>query len=192
MDRLLFQLFRRSAASKSCGGLYQQDSRTDLLLRRLEHEAVGRLQEHYHGFSNLADDIQSSLSRYWMLSMYEVLRRAHETENGRENTKLRTLRNRIEIVRVPIAKHQIANDGKIGPTSPIQLARVGSGPEDVVSYSSAQRVTYLPLTMICTATGSYTWSVVNARTRTQEVISRRAISDECLGLFDLPEAACVT
>jgi hypothetical protein len=57
--------------------------------------------------------------------MYEGIRLAQETDAGRTHAKLTTLRRRIEMVRVPIAKQEIANDQRI--KNPITLVRVGTG-----------------------------------------------------------------
>src|SRR5262249_46325574 len=125
-------------------------------------------------------DFQIALSRYWVLGMYESVRLAHESKPA--SAALTNLRRRLELVRVPLAKMEIANDLKI--KEPLLLERIGEGPRDVRPYSASERIPVNPAAGICTNTGSAVWYVVDAKTRSNVSISRRMISDECLALVD--------
>jgi hypothetical protein len=103
---------------------HQSDYWTDLILRKVEDEAVVLLaQQSENQPVDSLPTFQISLSRMWVLSTYEGVRLAHETAAGRNNAKLAELRRRLEMVRVPLAKQEIANDQKIKDA--ITLVRVG-------------------------------------------------------------------
>ena len=125
--------------------------------------------------------LQYTLSRMWVLSTYEVIRLAQETDVGRTHAKLKALRRRIEMVRVPLAKQEIANDQRI--KDPITLVRVGPGDPKPQSYSARDPSPYYPPTLGETATGSTAWRVLDSKTGQTVDISRRALSDEMLALF---------
>src|SRR5262249_40597957 len=116
-----------------------------------------------------------------VLSMYEAIRLAQETDGGRNHAKLTALRRRIEMVRVPIAKQQIANDQKIKGL--ITLVPFGAeGPKQ--PYSAKDRSPYYPPLLWDDATGSAAWLVLDSKTEEMTAISRRELSDETLALFN--------
>lgn len=166
---------------------HQADYWTDLILRKIEDEAVTLLaQQSANQPMDLLPTFQISLSRMWLLSTYEGVRLAHETVAGRNNAKLTELRRRLEMVRVPLAKQEIANDQKIKDV--ITLVRVGPGDPKPQSYSAKERSTYYPPILLITTTGSAGWRVIDSKTKKAIDISRRDLSDEMLSLFaDAPK-----
>jgi hypothetical protein len=160
---------------------HQPDLWVDLILRKMEDDSCIRMRD--PAASQQVDmllTLQHALSRMWVLSMYEGIRLAQETDGGRKHAKLTALRRRIEIVRVPIAKQQIANDQKIKGS--ITLVPLGAeDPKQI--YSAKDRSRYNPPVVWDKATGSAAWLVLDSRTGETTDISRRALSDETLALF---------
>jgi hypothetical protein len=161
---------------------HQPDFWVDLILRKMEDETFVRLRDPVAGEQvDILPTFQSTLSCMWVLSTYEAIRLAHETDAGRTHAKLPTLRRRIEMVRVPIAKHEIANDQRI--KDPITLVSLGPGDPKPQSYSGKDPSPYYPPYLVETATGSTAWRVFDSKTGQTIDISRRALSDEMLALF---------
>jgi hypothetical protein len=161
---------------------HQPDYWVDLILRTMEDEAFVRVRDPVAREQfDILPTFQNTLSRMWVLSTYEAIRLAHETDAGRTHPKLTTLRRRIEMVRVPIAKHEIANDQRI--KDPITLVRVGPGDPKPQSYSAKDPSPYYPPDLYETATGSTAWRVWDSKREQTIDISRRALSDEMLALF---------
>ena len=160
---------------------HQPDLWVDLILRKMEDNACDRMRD--PAASQQVDmllTLQHALSRMWVLSMYECIRLAHETDDGRIHAKLTVLRRRIEMVRVPIAKRQIAHDQKIKGT----ITLVPLGAEDPKqTYSAKDRSPYYPPVVWDNMTGSAVWPVLDSKTGETIFISRRALSDETLALF---------
>jgi hypothetical protein len=161
---------------------HQSDYLVDLILRKMEDETFVRMRDLVAREQfDMLPTLQYTLSRMWVLSTYEVIRLAQETDVGRTHAKLKALRRRIEMVRVPLAKQEIANDQRI--KDPITLVRVGPGDPKPQSYSARDPSPYYPPTLGETATGSTAWRVLDSKTGQTVDISRRALSDEMLALF---------
>jgi hypothetical protein len=179
--KLLNQLFAEY------GGIgllrYQSDLRIDLLLRAMEDEAAAQAEPQANEVSLLVGDLQSALTRYWLLSAYEALRIAKASEAGKANAKLQSLYEKFRLVRIPLAKLQIANDRLL--KEGILLVNVGDGPEHIPElYNFKAKTEYHPPVLFNRATGSIGWDLVNVATGKQEIIFRRDLSNGLLGLFD--------
>jgi hypothetical protein len=158
-------------------GRYQSDCRWDLVLRCLEDETVER-----HKLGADADswsaEIQLSLSRYWLLSTYEWMRVAKNASETKSNSVLQQLFHDIELVRVSVAKFEIAKDRKLPPE--MMLYREGDPADAMGSPYSAG--TYHPPMGVNLDTGSVFWYVIDAERRMNKYVYRREISDRILAL----------
>ena len=158
----------------------QDDGRLDILLRHLEAElaATPSLQERMDIL--YGRQLVFSMSRHWVLSMYENIR---TLQNRSE--RFSALYARFQLVRVPLAKGEIARDRSL--KQPIELVRVPvleSDPEPV-PYSASQKSFYRMPWTIDQTTGSLAWLPVDlSHPSYDNWISRRQLSDECLSLFD--------
>lgn len=173
------------AGSFGAGGLlrYQSDYRIDLLLRALEAETSQTvLQPQQSGQPSLAFDVQGTLSRYWLMSSYELLRVAKNSELGKGNDGLKALYAKFQLVRVPITKLEIAEDRKLGGV--ITLETIGEGEPRLSEYDPKKKpkVPFHPEMRICTATGSIGWRLFWPDTRQEVVLYRQHLSDELLAL----------
>jgi hypothetical protein len=160
---------------------HQPDLWVDLILRKMEDDSLIRMRDPAASQQvDMSLTLQHALSRMWVLSTYEVIRLAQETDGGRNHANLTALRRRIEMVRVPIAKQQIANDQKIKGS--ITLVPFGAEyPKQ--PYSAKDRSPYHPPLMWDNATGSAAWMVLDSKTGETIGISRRELSEEMLALF---------
>ncbi|SED60147.1 hypothetical protein SAMN05444161_3562 [Rhizobiales bacterium GAS191] len=159
---------------------YLSDSRWDALLRQIEDETLAIIESRKPDPVGIPET-QLSLTRYWLLSMYEVLRLAQTTKRGRKFARLHEIYRKIEMVRVPIAKLEIANDQKFKGT--IMVGRILGEHVDTRPYGGEER-NFHPDMRLCTSTGSVEWRTIDAKSTSPVIISRRMISDECLSLFD--------
>jgi hypothetical protein len=160
--------------------LRQSDGRLDLVLREMELETLARVPKRDQGDETelLAFDMQCALSMYWIASVYEGIRLVTKRNPA---DKLKALHSRFEMVRVPLAKGQIARDRNMGE---ITLVKVGPGDPDPQTYSAKSRIHYRPVHLLCLETGSIGWNVMDASKGGETFISRRMLSDEVLNLVD--------
>src|SRR5260370_41614450 len=90
---------------------HQPDLWVNLILRKMEDDAFVRMRDPIARQQvDMLLTLQNVLSRMWVLNMYEGICLAQETDAGRTHAKLGTLRRRIEMVRVPIAKQEIPHE----------------------------------------------------------------------------------
>lgn len=154
------------------------DGRTDLLLRALEDEAARSMDE-VEGGSFYSLDLQIALSRYWVLSVYEALRVAKDSEAGKQDPRIANLHNDFALVRIPLAKHAIAKD-KPAVQSGLKLYKTDHPDEVGPTYEPGKHIVPLYLEG---ATGSVAWTVIDIRQQRTVSISRRALSDALLQVF---------
>lgn len=155
----------------------QDNGRLDLLIRQLDEESKsGPAPGREIDFSLT---IRFSLSECWVLRAYEVVRcAADQLKNGAENAKLSELKQRLGLVRMPIAKAEIQQPKKA--KEPIILAHAdGSNPKDYANDGS-----YVVPRGICSDTGCAVWLPTDALTLQTIHIRRIDLSNELLTLFD--------
>ncbi len=159
------------------------DARIDLLLRQLEAELLTRNHNVAEGL--FCFDVQIALSEQWVLSSYEILRSCCQFAGDRnlDVPKLKALRNRFALVRIPIAKYEIAGTNKkkpnimLEPIPAIDDADNSAKPYDVDG-------TYIMPRSICMKTGAIVWYPVDIAQNAAVPICRRDLSDEMLEIFD--------
>ncbi len=162
----------------------QADYRLDMVLRAMEIEAVSAFGKPVANNPLMfAFDVQAALSRCWLLSTYESLRVTKNTEKGKADTKLRELFWRFSLVRIPIAKLEIARDNKIKEDLVFSIME-DAGAEPSERYSEIRQKDYHPAMSAETATGSVAWHVYDRQTKSAYWISRRMLSDAFLNFFD--------
>lgn len=161
----------------------QQNYRLDLLLRQLEGERLARMQAPPANEVEWTPEIQSSLSQAWVLRAYEVIRVTKDRlrKDGRPNEKVTALAHRLALVRMPIAKGEIAGmTKKANKENPPMLIRAG----ETEAFPYADDGTYNMLSALCGHTGAALWGPVDVTAGATVAICRRDLSDEFLALFD--------
>jgi hypothetical protein len=165
---------------------FHTDVWIDLVLRAMEEELAAQFEDPLQADERrvmVANSLQHALTRYWVLSTYEVLRIVGRSEAGRVHVKLTALFERFSLVRVPLAKLQIASDRRLNDGA-VMLIKVGDGPEaEPETYRSNAKVEYHPPELI-NDRGSVGWGLFQAATLEPVTIFRQQLSDELLGVFD--------
>jgi hypothetical protein len=153
----------------------------DLLLRVLEQEALERTSASSSNEFDISDDIMITMAQAWVLQSYEVIRAANSQSWRRGETfeKLKTLKHRLGLVRIAIAKAEI-QDQKA--SSPEVILDVVDGDRDPKPYMNDG--SYIVPRGVCGVTGAVVWWPVDITRMTTVEISRRDLSDELLSLFD--------
>lgn len=160
----------------------QADGLVDIFIRAMEEETKRR-HDNNHSPVDFHLTLQNTLSRYWVCSWYEVIRRIQE-KRGRV-AQLLALRRKLELVRVPLAKFQIANDRKV--KEPIYFVKQSGPSAEPEPYTARERLEYNPVHQISTVTGSIGWHVYDTAAKRPVDIFRRDISDEILELWGSTE-----
>lgn len=160
----------------------QADGELDVLLRALEDWSAKNVD---HPDIPLHGNLQFTLSRAWLLSVYETLRVAVRG-NGKDNEALVALFRKVELVRMPLAKGEIAKAKS--SKSPIHLVREGDDPQTQSEEYKAGDPSYIPPMTMTPASGSFGWVVVDIALIDSDRdpirhITRRELSDELLALF---------
>jgi hypothetical protein len=162
---------------------FQSDLWVDLILRSLEDELAARLAAGSAGPIQdavvLADSLQHTLTRYWVLGTHDVLRTA-KTGAGEDHPKLSALFEKFRFVRVPLAKLEITDDNK-APRDDLLFVRVENGA--TVERELYRKMSYYPPEPI-DERGSIGWGLFTVETLEPVTIFRRDLSDELLALFD--------
>jgi transcriptional regulator with XRE-family HTH domain len=160
--------------------LNQADALVDMILRSMENESRDRLHNNVH-VADFHLTLQTTLSRYWIYSWYEVIRAAQEKQGKASSEHLLSLRHKVELVRVPLAKLEIANDQKL--KQPLHFLKPGDPPEAAKPYSAKQRFDYTATTIMSTENGSCGWRVYDTASKSEVEVLRREISDDILALW---------
>lgn len=142
----------------------QRVGRLDLILRCVEEEIAPTLFKDNLPEADqpplLAADMAVALSNSWILEAYEIvrLRRDRIKGDGEPDEALEALYRRLSLVRIPLAKGEIAGTNKHR------------------KRGTAHRPTY----MLNLATGSAVWAVLDKKTGQYVEIVRRDLADEML------------
>ena len=156
--------------------LMQSDYRFDLILRAVEDDA-NRLYPFDDDKDVVALNLQIGLSRYWILSMYEALRIVEK--GGPRDEGFAALFHKFTLLRVPLAKGQIASDAKL--STDLRLVPIGVGAH--IEPAPYERGGYNPPMFLDAFSGSLGWEVIDTSTGGTQPIVRRALSDGLLNLY---------
>lgn len=164
----------------------QEDGRLDQVCRNLENLAS---KNHSNPTFSLLPSFLNSLSRYWVLSLYESLRvLKEELQKGdrwqdSSYDNLREVFRKIELVRIPLAKHEIAKEKPFfRDNKTLWLEKLDPKPEEKPLAYRPGTASYIPVLEFNPITGSICWNVANLKTKAQEVVERRAVSDLLLNV----------
>ncbi|CDZ27987.1 hypothetical protein NOJ05_14070 [Neorhizobium galegae] len=166
------------------GNQVNGDIATDLLLRQMEAEVLERVTQRPADFSTIhAESFLLHLTQYWLLNVYEVVRSSCQQAKRLDipHEKLAALRDRLALVRIPIAKAEIAQANRLKPT--IELVRQNAA-EDEEPILYAADGSYIVPREMCGLTGSLAWWTIDLKSDDMKLISRRELSDETLAVFD--------
>ncbi|MDQ0421109.1 hypothetical protein J2045_002136 [Peteryoungia aggregata LMG 23059] len=157
------------------------DTRLDMLLRSIEAETAKRISANQEQI-DLVFDLQLKLSESWILSIYEVLRTACQQarSKGLEHIALKTLHDEFKLVRIPLAKLEIANAKLAEPE--LMLQKFGGEEEEPESYIAD--ASYIIHRAVCTSTGAIQWMAIDIKKKANVWINRHNLSDKLLAFAD--------
>jgi hypothetical protein len=162
----------------------QRDGSLDLVLRCMEDEAAARMQSGKdHGF-HLHN--QKMLSEFWVGSVYEWVRLLYDNKRkiGPDNDEVRALKHNLTLLRIPLEKHEIANDRDLNEPIEFQRHPPTGVDTDIYQYAKKdpQRAHIMPSGV--SPRGSMMWQVIDVRKNNEECwIERRSLSERIIALW---------
>ncbi len=108
----------------------------DVLLRCMKQEtAAGILQQQLTADVDLCFHYQVMLSEIWICESYEVFRLLIARKLLSKNHTFETLAHDLKLLRIPIAKHEIANDTKLSKLLQMHKLSIKGEVTDYYEYS---------------------------------------------------------
>jgi hypothetical protein len=174
----------------------QREGDLDILLRCLEDEFntskdVPGLELSFH--------YQIMFSETWIVGCYEILRALQQRD--RESTRIgnlpsgvseldefKSIFNDFELLRMPIAKFEIAKDRKL--ENPLPMRRVGDGETTSTEFYDPKdpgRFHIMPKGV--SSRGSAMWLALDVRNSREHWVERRDLADRLLSLVKLVRGA---
>lgn len=156
------------AAQQQIGWLGQ----LDVVLRSLEAENALP-----HDAPRNQLSLQSSLSETWICTAYEVFRSARQRGLTDQGTK--QLRDRLNLVRVPIVKYEIAQDDEL--KDQVKLVPYTGAIDHEYTYDSSdkQNKSHIMPTGL-SHRGSFCWQVIDTKGKREFFVERLSLSEEIL------------
>jgi hypothetical protein len=174
----------------------QREGDLDILLRCLEDESS--TQKASSGL-DMSFHYQMMFSETWIIGCYEFLRAFRErdrkaTEAGKPTSgvsdleEFKSIFTDFELLRMPIAKFQIAKDNKLD--QPLPMRRVGDDDTKPIEFydpKDPDRFHIMPKGL--SARGSAVWLALDGRNSGQHWVERRDLADRLLRLNALLKGA---
>ncbi|TFV37098.1 hypothetical protein E4K66_20565 [Bradyrhizobium frederickii] len=174
----------------------QREGDLDILLRCLEDEFDANANASGTDFSF---HYQMIFSETWVVGCYEILRAFQQRDReaaaaGRptsgvsELDEFKMIFTDLELLRMPIAKYEIAKDNKLG--EPLRMRRVGDADAQPVEFYDAKdpgRFHIMPKGV--SSRGSAVWLALDVRTTREHWVERRELADRLLSLVKLVKGA---
>lgn len=157
----------------------------DILLRCMEEETKvdnSRRQQ-------LADDVdfsfhyQDMLSEVWICNSYEVFRLLQSRKLVNQNDAFKALAHDLKLLRIPIEKHEIANDRKLSkPLKMQQLSSEGEVTGDYEYSRSDPRKAHI-MGKRTSARGSVMWEALDGASGNSRWLERLSLSERIVSLW---------
>jgi hypothetical protein len=159
----------------------QRDGELDVLIRCMEDEfaaldARGREQDIF------ALHRVNMFSEYWIGAMYETFRLLRQRKLCDDTANFSTVLRELELVRIPLEKHEIAKDVTL--RAPLALTRrPQTSANDEYVYASGDQMRAHIMPRGVSERGSIMWHVVDLKSEQCYWVERRRISDGILDLW---------
>ena len=175
----------------------QQHGYLDILLRCIEDEYDESRINSDATQDILASHYQKMMSEIWIITVYETFRTIVEIEKPPPDSDLAILAHHLRLIRIPLAKHQIARDDRLD--EPLKMVRYpqNNDDSDFVDYGTGNRRNeyYDPkrahiMRSGTSARGSCIWEVIDGATKESFWLERRELSERILKIYGpLPDPA---
>lgn len=174
----------------------QREGNLDILLRCLEDEFDVNKDTSGMDFSF---HYQMMFSETWIVGCYEILRAFRQrdreaaaagksTSGVSELDEFKSIFTDFELLRMPMAKFEIAKDNKL--EQPLPMCRVGDGETKPIEfYDPKDPDRYHIMPKGVSARGSAVWLALDARSSRQHWVERRDLADRLLFLLKLIEGS---
>ncbi|MEO1020373.1 MAG: hypothetical protein AAFY56_22190 [Pseudomonadota bacterium] len=160
----------------------QKLGQLDVLLRTLEDEST--LDATHFTRPILADNYQILLTEAWICLGSDILTRLKRTHKAAANPTFKDLAHGFRLVRVPIAKFEIAADAKLKNRLVLERHSVGAEKRDSFEYDQSDpNRTYQEICLI-NENGSVAWLVLDVSAKSNVYVVRRQLSDKFIELFN--------
>jgi hypothetical protein len=172
----------------------QREGDLDILLRCLEDE----FDMNRTAGMDFSFHYQLMFSEAWIAGFYEILRAFQQRDReaakaGRATSGVSELREfksiftDFELLRMPIAKFEIAKDDKL--KQPLPMRRVGDEPKPIEFYDPNDPGRYHIMPQGVSERGSAVWLALDVRNLQQHWVERRDLADRLLSLLKLVKGA---
>jgi hypothetical protein len=161
----------------------QRDGDVDLLLRSIENEMAKRDAAAHQGDMLFTANYLGLMSTYWIGSMYETFRLLRGKNVADEDGRFTEILNALTLIRVPLEKHEIAEDWAL--KQPLRFVRYPprNDPSDLQTYDPKDKKRVHMAIPALVPNGSFAWKAFDTKIHSDRWIGRRWISDKVIELW---------
>jgi len=161
----------------------QRVGELDLVLRCMEDDFQPPKEDEPEQFHT---HYQLMLSEIWIGAIYEIFRLLIARELAPHDDVWLSIKRDLELLRMPIDKHELAGDNKLSEPLLMQKTPPNGDNTDNYSYSKKdpKKAHIMPISI--SDNGSATWLVTNLKTKSSYWIGRRDISERIVALRETP------
>lgn len=157
----------------------------DIVLRCMEEETkVDNLRrQELAGEVDFFFHYQLMLSEVWVCNSYEVFRLLQSRELVNQNDEFKALAHDLKLLRIPIEKHEIANDRKL--SEPLQMQGLSSEGEVTADYEysrSDPRRAHI-MGKGTSTRGSVMWEALDGASGNSHWLERLSLSERIITLW---------
>lgn len=162
----------------------------DLVLRAIEDEQAAKIAitNVEHNTPDFSLHYQMTFSQVWVLGFYEVLRLVRQRDKDARRNSLESsgisdlaeyesLFRDFEVLRMPLAKYEIAKDNKMKHPLKLYAYPKNSNPTDERIYDKKDPSRHIIMPTGLSARGSVQWLPVDHTSSSQRWIERQDLSD---------------
>ena len=158
----------------------QRMGELDVLLRCMEEEAKADMARRQDLDGGL--DCQLMLSEMWICNAYEIFRLLQSRKLADQNGMFTSLADDLKLLRITIAKHEIANDRKL----PAPVPMVASTDDDASGryvYSRSDQSRAHIMSKDVSHQGSFMWEAIDGKSCDSRWLERLSLSERILSLW---------
>jgi hypothetical protein len=160
----------------------QRTGELDMVLRCMEDD-YSPPQEGAGEADLFSCHYQKTLSELWVGDAYEIFRLLTTERKLALDSDVLALARDLKLLRIPLEKHEIADDKKL--PGPLLMQRHPPNDDETDSYhyshSDAQKAHIMPSGI--SSRGSVMWNVIDVKSKSSYWLERRALSERIVALW---------